>query len=552
MKLELIELFRGETLGFNNGIIVANHSAVSEVGIKILKEGGNAVDAAVACSFIMGLVSPATSGIGGGGFMTIRLKDGTTSFIDYRETAPEKSREKMYEQETGFLKLDVHGEGEVKYRANSIGYMAVAVPGTLAGLELALESYGTFSMDRAIYPAIRLADDGFEVSTFLSMITKENWDNSLVKLENFPQLAQVMLNNGRPYNEGDKMIRRDLAETYRKIAKDGSDTFYRGEIASLIAEEMERNGGLITEKDLATYRPKERSPVSGTYQGLEIISSPPPSSGGTHVIQILNVLEDIDIGKLGHNTEKAIHILCEVMRRSYADRSKFMADPDFLDIPLDGLLSRHYAEKIRREINLVKCSGEVKAGDPEKFQAGNTAVLGVVDKDGNMVSLSETVECFFGSGVIVPNTGILLNDEMHDFNPLPGNVNSIHPNKRPLSSMSPTLILKDGKPFMNVASTGGRRIISNITQVLINIINNGFNIHKAINAPRFFHAEGVKVSVESGIKPAVREALEKMGYQISVEHPYNFGAATGIIMNEEMSQMFGGADLRRDYVVSGY
>ena len=538
-------------MGFENGVVAANHPLVAEASLKILRDGGNVVDAAVAASFMMGVVVPATSGLGGGGFMTIRLAEGPTSFIDYREVAPIKASPDMYVTAGTLNLLPLHGEGEVRRMANRIGHRAVAVPGALAGLSLALDEYGSLSLGEVIRPAIAAARGGFEVNPFMSSITKEDWDDSLLKLRNFTNLSEIFLRDGRPYEAGERMVRRDLAETYEKIARVGCDAFYRGEIAELIARDMEEHGGLITERDLDGYRPALREPVSGTYRGHEITSSPPPSSGGTHIIQILNILEGFDVSGLGHNTPAAIHLLCEVMKRAYADRSRYMADPDFASIPLRGLLSKGYAEELREQVDADGLSMEVGPGNPIAHEGGETATFCVADGEGNMVAMSETVECFFGSGVVVPGTGILLNDEMHDFDPRPGNPNSIEPGKRPLSSMSPTTITREGRPLLCFASTGGRRIISSSVQIINNILGHGLSIQDAISAPRFFHAEGDVINVESQIPRSVRRALETMGYRIEVEGPYMFGAASGTSIDEG-GRLHAGVDPRRQYAAMGY
>lgn len=538
-------------IGFENGVVAANHPLVAEASLKILRDGGNVVDAAVTASFMMGVVVPATSGLGGGGFMTIRMADGTTSFIDYREAAPIRATPDMYETAETVNLLPLHGEGEVRRMANRIGHRAVAVPGALAGLSLALEKYGTLSLGSVIRPAIAAARGGFVVNQFFSSITKENWNDSLLKLRNFPNLAEIFLRDGLPYEAGDRMVRRDMAETYEKIARDGCDVFYRGEIAELIVRDMEEHDGLITERDLEGYRPALREPVSGTYRGHEITSSPPPSSGGTHIIQILNILEGFDVSHIGHNTPATIHLLCEVMKWAYADRSRYMADPDFVSIPLKSLLSKGYAEKIRDQVDTDGPSMDVGPGNPISYEGGDTATFCVTDREGNMVALSETVECFFGSGVVVPGTGILLNDEMHDFDPRSGNPNSIEPRKRPLSSMSPTIITKERRPLLCFASTGGRRIISNSVQIINNTLDHGLSVQDAISGSRFFHAEGDVINMESQIPRNIRRSLEMRGYKIKVEGAYMFGAASGVSIDDE-GYLYAGVDSRRQYTAKGY
>ncbi len=539
-------------IGFKNGVVAANHPLVAEVSLKILRKGGNVVDAAVAASFMMGVVVPATSGLGGGGYMTIHLADGTTSFIDYREVAPIKASPKMFETTEELRLLSLHGEGEAKRRSNRMGHRAVAVPGTLAGLSLALDEYGSLELRELIQPAIRAAKEGFPVNHFMSSITREDWNDSLSKLRNFPLLSKTFLKDNKPYQPDEIMVRKDLAQTYEKIAREGCDVFYRGEIAEFLAEEMEENGGLITEKDMENYKPILRTPVEGTYREFEVMSSPPSSSGGTHIIQILNILEGFDIKKSKHNNPNTIHLQCEVMKRAYADRGNFMADPDFSSIPLKGLLSKEYAEENRRKIKTKGISVDVSPGQPETYEGNETATFCAVDREGNMVAMSETIECFFGSGIIVPNTGILLNDEMHDFDPRPGNLNSIEPKKRPLSSMSPTILMKKNEPFFCFASTGGRRIISTSVQIINNLIDHEYDIQKAISAPRFFHYTGNVINIEKEIPSKVRKTLENIGYHIEIEGAYQFGAASGTSINSKTNRLNAGVDPRRQYTAQGF
>lgn len=535
-----VELINEEVVA-ENGMVAAAHPLAAQVGAEILKKGGNAIDAAVATAFTLNVVEPNASGIGGGGFMVIRpAETGETVIIDFREVAPLKATADMYE-------LDENGK--VKDFANSRGYRAVAVPGQVAGLALALEKYGTISLAEALEKAIYYAENGFEVSGTLAKIIADKYD----KIKAFPATAEIYLKDGLPLEEGDILVNKDLANTLRLIAEQGPDAFYEGPIAEAIAADMAANGGLITLEDLANYEPTIRKPVVGTYRGYEIISMPPPSSGGTHIIQMLNMLEGFDLSAMEHNSAEHIHILAEVMKRAFADRAKYMGDPDFVDIPLEGLLSKEYAAQLRETIDLETASTEVTAGDPAAFEGANTTHLSVIDKDGNIVALTQTIECFFGSGVVVPGTGILLNDQMHDFNPRPGTANSIEPGKKPLSSMSPTIVLKDGKPFLTVGSPGGPRIITAVLQIISNVIDFGMSIQEAIEAPRI-HCQGAEIRMEDRIPEEVRAQLEEMGHTIDVRGSYDlhFGGAQGILLSPEDGKLHGGADPRRDGVAVGF
>ncbi|BCV23921.1 gamma-glutamyltransferase [Gelria sp. Kuro-4] len=523
-----------------NGMVAAAHPLAAEAGVEVLKKGGNAIDAAVATALAVSVVEPNASGLGGGGFMLIRFaKTGETVVIDYREVAPQKATPDMYKVV----------DGKVVDDADHIGYKAVAVPGYVAGLSLALKKYGTMKLADVMQPAIKYAEEGITVTATLSGIIKDNFD----KISKFPATAKIYLKDGLPYEAGDKLVNKDYAKTLRLIAAKGPDVFYKGEIADAIAKDMAANGGLITKADLAAYQPSIRKPVSGTYRGYEIISSPPPSSGGTHVIEILNMLENYDVKKLGHNTPDALQLWTEVIRRVFADRGKYMGDPAVVKVPLDGLLSKEYAKERAKDIDLNKAGTEVTAGDPSAYEGAHTTHLSVIDKEGNMVALTQTIECFFGSGVVVPGLGFLLNDEMDDFDVEPGRANSPGPGKKPLSSMSPTLVLKDGKPFLSVGSPGGPRIITAVAQVLSNIIDHGMSIQEAIEAARI-HADNQSVYVEGRIPEQVRQALEAKGQKVTVKKEYDlyFGGAQGVLFDTAKGEFHGGADPRRDGKAVGY
>jgi gamma-glutamyltranspeptidase/glutathione hydrolase len=441
-------------------------------------------------------------------------------------------------------------DGKVVDDEISIGHKAVAIPGTLAGLTLALQKYGTMSLKEVMAPAIQLADEGYQVSKTLNGMMKESYE----KLSKFPDAARIYLKDGLPYEVGDRLVLKDLAKTYRLIADKGPDVFYKGEIAEAIEKEMRASGkGLITREDLAAYEPAVRIPVRGTYRGYEIVSMAPSSSGGTHVIQLLNILEGYDMAKMGHNTSESLHLMAEAMKRVFADRAKYMGDSDFVSVPIKGLLSKSYAEELRKGIRADKAGEKIPAGNPVPYESGGTSHLSVADKDGNLVALTQTINHFFGSGVLVPGTGILLNNEMDDFDPRPGNRNSIEPKKRPISSMSPTLVLKDGNPYLSIGTPGSTRIISALPQILMNMIDHKMNIQEAIDAARI-HCMTGEIFMESRIPKDVRQAVINKGHNLSVREDFDlyFGGAQGISVDSKTGTLYGGADPRRDGFAAGY
>ena len=532
----------GKPVEGKTGMVASAHPLSSKIGLEILKKGGNAVDAAVATAFGLGVAEPNASGLGGGGFILIYLaKTKEIITIDYREMAPLKASPDMYR---------LTPEGKVVDDEITVGHKAVAVPGTLAGLTLALSKYGTMSLNEVMAPAIQLAEEGYPVSKTLNGLMKENYD----KISKFPAAAQIYLKDGLPYEIGDKIYLKELAKTYRLIADKGPDVLYKGEITEAIEKEMKGSGkGLIAREDLAAYRPVFRTPVRGSYRGYEIISMFPPSSGGTHVIQLLNILEGYDMAGLGHNTSASLHLMAEAMKRVFADRSKYMADPDFVQVPVKGLTSKKYAEELRKGISLEKGAEKLPPGNPVPYESGGTSHLSVLDKDGNLVALTQTINYFFGSGVLVPGTGILLNNEMDDFVPKPGALNSIEPRKRPLSSMSPTLVLKDGKPLLSIGSPGSTRIISALAQILVNIVDHRMNIQEAIEAARI-HCMTGEIFMESRIPKDIQQALINKGHKVTVRKDFDlyFGGAQGVMIDPKTGALYGGADPRRDGFAIGY
>ena len=536
-----------------NGMVVSAHPAASREGLEMLKKGGNAVDAAVATAFVVGVVEPYSSGIGGGGFMLIHLSQTSEVIvIDYRETAPAAAHRDMY--------LDA--DGNVIEDKSLEGHLAVATPGTVAGLTSALEQFGSLSLKDVLEPAIRMAAEGFEADEVFVNQSR----NARDVLASFPETKKIFLKEGdTPFSIGDMVIQSDLAQTLRSIAENGSTAFYGGEIAKSIASEMAENGGLLTEKDLAGYQPRLRKPLRGSYRGYDIVSMPPPSSGGVFLIQMLNVLEGYDLQKFGFGSSRTVHAMVETMRRAYADRAEFLGDPSFTAIPLRGLLSKEYGGALRASIDFGRAgdSAQIGHGNPAGFQESDqTTHISVVDKNLNAVTMTQTINGPFGSGVVVPGTGILLNNEMDDFSAKPGTpnlfglvgkeANAIAPGKIPLSSMSPTLVFKDGKLFMVVGTPGGGRIITTVLQILVNVIDHGMNVREAIDMPRFHHQWlPDEIQLERFAAPKdVYEALKTRGHTV-VEIDV-FGNAMGILIDPESGQLQGAADFRRVGEAIGY
>ena len=508
-----------------NGMVVSAEKFATLAGLEVLKEGGNAVDAAVTVGFTLAVTFPRAGNIGGGGFMLVHLnEDSQTIAIDYREKAPKAATKDMF--------LDKDGNVDKNKARNSI--LAVGVPGTVAGLILALENYGTISLQRALKPAIELARHGFPVTGELR--------NSLIQFENrllkSKGSRKVFFDKNRqPPVVGEKLIQKDLAWVLKQISKKGRDGFYMGKVAKKITKFMKQDGGLITKEDLASYEAVIRKPVTGTYRGYEIYSMPPPSSGGVHLVQILNILENFDMPSYKQNSPESIHIMAEAMKLAYADRSKYLGDPDFADIPVEELTSKSYAKKLGKKISKNKAlvSSKVKPGNP--YESQDTTHYSVMDKYGNVVSNTYTLNFPYGTGISVPGTGILLNNEMDDFSAKPGSpnaygligneYNSIEPEKRMLSSMTPTIVLKDGKPFLITGSPGGSRIITTVLQILTNTIDYQMDIAGATVSPRI-HNQWLpdKLYVEKGITPGKREKLNKMGHNI--EETKSLGSAHSV------------------------
>jgi gamma-glutamyltranspeptidase / glutathione hydrolase len=496
-----------------HGMVAAQEKIAAQVGADILKAGGNAVDAAVAVGFALAVTHPQAGNIGGGGFMLIALA-GTKKItsIDYRETAPAAASRDMFLDESGNVDRD-----KARYSRASSG-----VPGTVAGLLYALEHYGTMPRERVLAPAIKLAEEGFPISYGLAFALAKGHE----RFEADESSQAYFEHPGRePYKAGEILRQPDLARTLKAISSFGAQGFYEGPVAGLIVAEMKRGRGLITLDDLRAYRPVEREPVRGTYLGYEIVSMPPPSSGGVHVIQMLNILEGYDLAKLGHNTADTIHRLVEAMRRAYADRAKYLGDPGFVKVPLAGLVSKEYAAKLRAGIDLAHAtkSADVSAGQPPSAEGEQTTHFSVMDRFGNAVSNTYTLNLSFGSGYSVDGAGFLLNNEMDDFSSKPGapnafgllggEANAIAPGKRPLSSMAPAIVLKDGAPYLVTGSPGGSTIITVVLQEILNVLAFNMNVAEATADSRVHHQwQPDTVITERGISDDTLRILEARGF----------------------------------------
>lgn len=534
-----------------NGVIASASLTASEIGVEIMKQGGNAVDAAIATAFALAVTWPTAGNIGGGGFMVYHGEDGHATTFDFREKAPLAASERMY------LGMD----GLVVNNANHRTLLSVGVPGTVAGLYKAHQELGSLPWADLVEPAVALARDGIPITYALYSGFRQNqsfWDQ-------YPSSAKVFLKaDGSPYELGDTWVQPDLAATLELIQTQGHDGFYKGENAKRLADFMAANGGIITEEDLAKYEAVEREPIRGTYRGYEIISMPPPSSGGVALVEMLNILEGFDLAAAGHNSAQYLHLLTEAMRRAYADRAEHLGDPDFNEsMPLDHLLDKEYAATLRATIDPNRASVSDEREFANIYESEDTTHFSVVDKDGNMVSLTYTLENGYGSRIVAEGGGYLLNNEMGDFNAVPGVTNRdgqigtppnlIAPEKRMLSSMSPTIVAQDGKPLMAVGSPGGRTIINTTMQLILNVIDHGMNIAEAMEAGRIHHQwlPDVTSMEERSFSPDTIRLYEAMGHETRVRGRQ--GSAMGVYHDRENGLFLGGADSRvGDSGAAGY
>jgi len=525
------------------GMVVSQRKIASEVGAKILKDGGNAVDAAVATGLALAVVLPRAGNIGGGGFMIIHLKDkNETIAIDYREKAPSGA----------FRDLFLDEEGNYDKKKAQFSLLSAGVPGSVAGFHHALINYGTLSWEEILKPAIKLAEEGFEIPHDLANTLASK--RYRARLSSNEAAAKVFYKEDKSlYVAGEILIQKDLARTLKLLSELGPDAFYKGEIAELIVKEMQKNGGLITLQDLKNYNIVEREPLVGDYKDYKIVSMPPSSSGGTHLIQMLNMLEEFPIKEMGFGSAESIHILAEVMKRAYADRSKYLGDTDFYKVP-SSLTSKEYAKSLNVFISgdKVTPSDEVSPGNPYPYESPDTTHFSVMDSLGNAVSNTYTLNFSYGSGMMIPGTGMLINNEMDDFSSKPGTpngygllgseANAIEGNKRPLSSMTPTIIFKNNEPYMVFGSPGGSRIITTVLQVALNVMDHDMNIAQAVHSPRIHHQWLPEVlMIESGFGPDTERLLKEKGYKL---YPSTTMGSVQAIMKEG-DYFYGSADPRR-------
>ncbi|MEO1193728.1 MAG: gamma-glutamyltransferase [Pseudomonadota bacterium] len=525
------------------GMVASQEALATEAGVEILRQGGNAVDAAAAVALALAVTLPRAGNLGGGGFMIIHeAASGETHALDYREMAPGKASRDMF--------LDA--DGNAVSRKSRFSGLAIGVPGTVAGLDLALKRFGTMTLAEVAQPAIALAE-GITITASLADSLKALEG----RLKSWPSSAKVFFKpDGSFYEPGDTLVQADLAATLRAIAAEGPAGFYQGPVAEKIAAAVQEAGGIMTEADLAAYEAKLRAPIRGSYRGYEVLSMPPPSSGGIHIVQILNILEGFPIGYLGFNGAETIHLMAEAMKLAYADRSEHLGDSDFVPVPLEGLISKTYAAELRSQIDRFSAQPAevIKPGRPQPFESNETTHFSVVDADGNAVSNTYTINFSYGTGLVAEGTGVLLNNEMDDFSAKPGvpnaygliggEANAVEAGKRPLSSMSPTIVMKDGKPYLVTGSPGGSRIITTVLQIIMNVIDHDMNIAEATAAPRVHHQWlPDSLRVEEGLSPDTLRLLSEMGHDI--RESWAMGSTQSIMIDPETGLRLGASDPRR-------
>ncbi len=535
-----------------NGLAITSNMYANAIGQAVLDNGGNAIDAAVALSYALAVAHPAAGNIGGGGFALIHLANGEDIALDFREVAPISAHKDMF--------LD--SKGEVIPNAAITGHLSVAVPGTVKGMSAMLDKYGTKSLSELLEPSIKLAEQGF-------MVTQRQYETMLEVQSDFKKFASsrkyFLKDNEFVYQDGDILVQKDLAKTLRILQKEGQKAFYEGEIADAIVKDMKENGGILTKQDLKNYQVKWRKPLEGTYRGYKIVTMPPPSSGGVHILEILNIIENENMQDLGFGSSKNIHLLTEAMRQAQADRSTFMGDPDFIELPLDQLLSKEYAKKVYDKIpnRFAISSNRIKPGlglikkknNPNLQEGSNTTHFSVVDKWGNAVSITYTLNRRYGSGLAVDGYGFLLNNQMENFSikvgypnrhgMIEGTNNAIEPNKRPLSTMSPTMIFKDDKLYAVLGSPGSGKIISVVTQVIVNLIDYKMSLTAAVESPRF-HMQwqpDILYVEQYSVNKDTKKILERMGYKVMESE--TMGDVNAIIIDPKTGIIYGCMDSRR-------
>jgi gamma-glutamyltranspeptidase/glutathione hydrolase len=541
-----LQAFSFSPVAARHGMVASSEALASEVGVQILRAGGNAVDAAVAVGFALAVTYPEAGNVGGGGFMLIRLASGEAVVVDYREAAPAAASRNMY----------VNSNGELIPEAGTVGALSAGVPGTVAGLALAEQKYGRLGLARVLAPAIRLAKRGFAVSYDLSESLRLDRD----LLSKFDASRRIFLREGRLYQPGEVFKQPELARTLEAVARRGAEGFYTGRVAQAIVATMEKYHGLITRQDLAHYQPILRQPLSGHFRGYEVLSVPPPSSGGVVLIEMLNTLEPLDLGL--PDSFESMHFIAEAMRHAYADRAAYLGDADFVSVPVARLTSQAYAAKLRAEILHSKPEAPILAGNPQAFEGAQTTHYSVVDSEGNAVANTYTLNNGYGSGVTVEGAGFLLNDEMDDFASRPGTpnlyglvqgeANAIAPNKRPLSSMTPTLVLRDGKLRLVLGSPGGGTIINTVLEVLLNVLVFKMDVLRAVCFPRFHHQwmPDRLILERVGFSGDTIQKLREAGYQIDFRD--RIGDCEAIEVDPVSGWKFGAADPRGYGKAVGY
>ena len=539
-----------------HGMVASTNAVASRVGVEVMKRGGNAVDAAIAVAFVLAVTHPAAGNLGGGGFMMIRLKDGRSTAIDYREMAPAAAHRNVYLDKNGNL---IEGEG-----GSLVGYRAAGVPGTVRGMELALKKYGSgkLTWTQLVEPARRLAANGFTVTHELA----RSLENSHKYLSTYAETKRIYLRNGRYYREGELFRQPELAATFARLQRFGPNEFYEGETARLITADMKRNNGLMTMEDLRGYVAKERTPLRGNYRGHEIISMPPPSSGGAVLIEMLNILEGFELNKYEASSSERYHLMAEAMRRAFADRAEYMGDTDFVKVPIAGLIDKAYAAQLRSSIDAERASNstEVRAGRPAGYESEETTHFTVVDAEGNAVANTYTLNDSYGSSAMAKGTGLLLNNEMDDFAAKPGTPNmygliqgernAVAPKKRPLSAMTPTIVFRqDGSLWFTVGSPGGPTIINTVLCIITNVIDYEMNVQQAIDAPRIHHQwlPDELTGEPFGLSGDTQRALTARGHTLAKKR--YLGDAEGIMIEEKTGVRLGATDPRRsDGLAVGY
>ena len=536
-----------------HGMVASTSEIASRVGADVMKKGGNAVDAAVAVALTMAVTWPAAGNLGGGGFMLIRMADGTSEAIDYRERAPLAASRDMY--------LDA--SGNVIKGASIDGYKAIGVPGTVAGLMLVHKRHGKLKWSELVEPARKLAAEGFIVTPFFDGVLHEA--DTLKKMNPWPESRRIFLRDGHIYTMGERFKQPELAATLARIQVNPRD-FYEGVTARRIVADMRGHGGLITMKDLRDYEPVIREPLRGSYRGHQFLVMPPPSSGSIAIIQMLHMLEHYDVSSMGWQSAQYLHLLTEVMRRAFADRAEFLGDPDFNRMPIAALTAAAYADERRKTIDLdhASTSKDIRAGDPVPFEKTDTTHFSVVDADGSMVSNTYTLNDWFGSGVTAKGTGVLLNNEMDDFTSRPGvandyqliqsEKNAIAPKKRPLSSMTPLIMLDHGKPWLAVGAAGGPRIITTVLEIVLAVVDFHINIQQAVDGGRIHH-QWMPDEIywePDGTNPDTRAILEKMGHRFREKGLDHISDANAVMIDPKTSLRQGGSDARRSGAAAGY